>query len=150
KLPAVPERGQGSWRALVPVGTGVMMGLMMGGGMYFTMGGARSPGILLVSVAMTPMMAILTGIMPLSDVLKRRRVFRRARAAFRERIKRVPEEIERAQVVEVSYLQEMAADPETLVERARSLDAHLWERRPESNDWLRLRIGLMETASSVA
>jgi type VII secretion protein EccCb len=149
-LPAAPERGQGSWRALVPVGTGVAMGLMMGGGMYFATGPGRSPAILLLSVGMTPMMAILTGIMPMHDVLKRRSTFRKARSAFRERIKGVGAEIERAREVEASYLHEASPDPDTLVERARMLDQHLWERRPTSSDWLQVRIGLEEAASSLA
>jgi S-DNA-T family DNA segregation ATPase FtsK/SpoIIIE len=150
QLPAVPERGQGSWRSLLPVGTGVVMGLMMGGGMYFATGSGRSPGFLLLSVAMTPLMALLTGIMPLSDLLKRRRTFRQASAAFRERLKGLDEEVARAQETEVVSLHEAAAAPDALVERARTLDTHLWERRPTSADWLQLRIGLMETASSVA
>jgi S-DNA-T family DNA segregation ATPase FtsK/SpoIIIE len=149
-LPAAPERGQGSWRALVPVGTGVAMGLMMGGGMYFATGPGRSPAILLLSVGMTPMMAILTGIMPMNDVLRRRRAFRRATAAFRERIRSIPEEIATARALEASYLHEAAPDPDTLVERARTLDQHLWERRPSSGDWLHLRIGLEQAPSSLA
>jgi S-DNA-T family DNA segregation ATPase FtsK/SpoIIIE len=147
QLPAAPERGQGSWRALLPVGTGVAMGLMMGGGMYFATGPGRSPGILLLSVGMTPMMAILTGIMPMSDVLKRRRAFRKAAVAFRQRIKGIGGEIEKTHAREAAHLHEVSPDPDTLVERARTLDQRLWERRPANSDWLSLRIGLKETAS---
>jgi S-DNA-T family DNA segregation ATPase FtsK/SpoIIIE len=150
RVPPVPERGQGSWRSLVPVGTGVLMGVMMGGSMYLATGPGRPPVVLLMSVGMTPVMALLTGIMPLSDMLRRRSGFRRASAAFRDQIASLGAEIESIQAAEVAYLNESAPDPESLVERARTLDPRLWERRPTSEDWLRLRIGLWSARSSVA
>jgi S-DNA-T family DNA segregation ATPase FtsK/SpoIIIE len=148
-VPAAPERGQGSWRSLLPVGTGVLTGLVMGGSMYFATGPGRPPAVLLMSVAVTPVLALVTGIVPLGDVLRRRGVFRKAEAAFRQRVAGLGAEIERAQAAEVAHLLGAAPDPETLVERARSLDPRLWERGPASDDWLHVRIGLRSAGTNV-
>lgn len=149
RLEAPPERGQASWRALVPVGTGVLMGLAMGGSMYMLSGPGRGAAVLLVSAGMTPMMALITGIMPLQDVLKRRRAFRRGSRQFKERIKGLPAEIESVQAIEASYLRESALDADTLIERARTMEQTLWERRPGNPDWLCLRIGVRDVTSRV-
>jgi S-DNA-T family DNA segregation ATPase FtsK/SpoIIIE len=148
-VPAAPERGQGSWRSLLPVATGVLTGLLMGGSMYLATGPGRPPVVLLMSVAATPVLALVTGIVPLGDVLRRRGQFRRAETAFRQQVAGLDAEIERAQAAVVAHLHEAAPDPETLIERARALDPRLWERRPSSDDWLHLRVGLRSAGSNV-
>jgi S-DNA-T family DNA segregation ATPase FtsK/SpoIIIE len=147
-LAAPPERGQGGWRSLVPVGTGVLMGLMLGGTTYFVSGSGRSPAILLLSAGMTPLMAVLTGILPAQEALRRRSTFRRASRQWRERVDGLGSEIEAAQALESARLHEAAPDLATLLDRVRRLDPTLWERRPGRPDWLRLRLGLEDTASA--
>ncbi|HYW22895.1 MAG TPA: type VII secretion protein EccCb [Terriglobales bacterium] len=148
-VPVAPERGQGTWRSLVPVGTGVLMGLVMGGSMYLATGPGRPPAVLLMSVGVTPLLALLTAIMPLSDVIRRRAGFRRASGAFREQVASLGVVIERAAAAEAAFLNESSPDPESLVERARTLDPRLWERRPSSPDWLSLRIGVRNARTRV-
>jgi S-DNA-T family DNA segregation ATPase FtsK/SpoIIIE len=149
ELGSPPERGQGSWRALIPVGTAVFMGLAIGGSTFLLSGTGQGAALLLVSAGMTPIMALLTGIMPVRDALTRRRTFERAAREFKERIKTLPVEIESLQAIESSYLRESAPDVEALIERARTLDQTLWDRRPGNPDWLGLRVGVMTAASSV-
>jgi S-DNA-T family DNA segregation ATPase FtsK/SpoIIIE len=94
-------------------------------------------------------MALLTGIMPVRDALTRRRTFQRAAGEFKARIKRLPADIESLQAIETAHLRESAPDAEALIERARTLDQMLWQRRPGNLDWLGLRVGVRNTPSNV-
>jgi S-DNA-T family DNA segregation ATPase FtsK/SpoIIIE len=53
-------------------------------------------------------------------------------------------------VEEAGYLQAEAPDAVALVERAHVVDASLWDRRPDSPDWLLLRVGWCDRPSSLS
>src|SRR5256885_11383523 len=54
-----------------------------------------------------------------------------------------------ARAAEADHLEASAPDAAQLAARARALDPSLWERRPDDADWLLLRVGWRDRASSV-
>lgn len=120
--------------ALVPLGMGVAMALAF-----------RSP-FMLIFAAFSP-------IMVLGSVYETKifggRALRKGTAEFRERLEQVDRDMAAACAGRLAYFRSTAPDAATLMQRARTLDPQLWERRPGSADWLLLRVGWADRPSEV-
>ncbi|HSR23239.1 MAG TPA: FtsK/SpoIIIE domain-containing protein, partial [Candidatus Eisenbacteria bacterium] len=76
-----------------------------------------------------------------------RRRHRRAREAFRKRLRELDGELAGARAALAAHLRATTPDLVRVVGRARALDPALWERRPDDADWLLLRVGWADLAA---
>jgi S-DNA-T family DNA segregation ATPase FtsK/SpoIIIE len=141
KMEAPPQKERGGRiplsSALVPLGMGaVMYFVMKGQGLYY-----------LIFMAMSPVVAVFS---LFETRIGGRKGYRRRLAAWRDRLKELDREMAAARAAEAAHLEASAPNTALLGERARALDPSLWERRPEDADWLLLRVGWRDRASSVA
>src|SRR5215472_8335065 len=88
--------------------------------------------------ALTPVMAIVS----IAEIgIPQSMSYRRAVRRFRTRLQELDRDIGAAHEAEVERARAAAPDAPTLLDRARRLDPQLWERRPDDEDWLTLRVG---------
>jgi S-DNA-T family DNA segregation ATPase FtsK/SpoIIIE len=139
KLKPPPERKSGFHlplsSALVPPAMGVVM--------YFASG--HNPTMLLFC-AFSPLMVAVS---LLEGKIGGRREFRRGLAGYQRQLAELEGQVAEARRSEAEYLRACAPDLCSLLDRARSLDPSLWERRPDSPDWLWLRVGWADRDASI-
>jgi DNA segregation ATPase FtsK/SpoIIIE, S-DNA-T family len=140
EAPAPPERQRGTG---LPLGSAAVM-LLMGGVMYFALGRQT---YMLVFFLLSPLFYLGTW---LDGAVGGGWRFRRQARRYRELLQRLDGQMAAAAKAEADYLGAEAPDAVTLVERARRLEAGLWDRRPDSPDWLVLRVGWWDRPSSIS
>ena len=135
---APPQRERGHRPPLSTAVVPLAMGIAMAG--YF-----KQPQYLLFML-LSPVMAAFS---LLEIGIGGRRRHRRATAAFRKGLTKLNAQLAAARTSEVEHLRSTTPDIVQLLERARTLDSALWERRPDHPDWLLLRVGWADRPSSV-
>ncbi|HEY4028338.1 MAG TPA: FHA domain-containing protein, partial [Candidatus Dormibacteraeota bacterium] len=139
KLEAPPAKERGGRlplsSALVPLGMGLVM--------YFVIRQVYFLLFMLLSPVMMVFSLFETGI-------GGRRGFKRRRNAWRGRLKELEREMAASRAAEAAHLEASAPNTAVLADRARTLDPSLWERRPDDPDWLLLRTGWRDRASSIS
>jgi S-DNA-T family DNA segregation ATPase FtsK/SpoIIIE len=140
KLPAPPTRQRGGQ---LPVTSALVM-LVMTGAMYFAMGRQT---YMLIFFVLSPLMYVGTW---LDGSIGGGWSYRRSARRYLEQVERLDGEIAAAWAEEARYVQAEAPDAVALVERAHVVDAGLWDRRPDSPDWLLLRVGWSDLPSSIS
>jgi DNA segregation ATPase FtsK/SpoIIIE, S-DNA-T family len=87
---------------------------------------------------LTPVMAIVS----IAEIgIPQSMSYRRAVRRFRARLQELDREVAVAHEAEASRARAAAPDAPTLLGWAKRLDPRLWERRPDDEDWLSLRLG---------
>jgi S-DNA-T family DNA segregation ATPase FtsK/SpoIIIE len=88
--------------------------------------------------ALTPVMAIVS----IAEIgIPQSLSYRRSVRRFRARLQELERDVAAAHEAQVEQACAAVPDAPTLLDRVRRLDPRLWERRPDDEDWLTLRVG---------
>jgi S-DNA-T family DNA segregation ATPase FtsK/SpoIIIE len=132
-LPAPPSKARKGRlplaASLVPLGAGLLLFLLL-----------KSP-IMLAVAGLSPIMALSTFI---SDRRGGKKSFARKSAEFRVGLNEALSELVQALEDEATRRRAQSPDAPTLLARLDDLAPTLWERRPEDNDFLCLRLGVAD------
>jgi S-DNA-T family DNA segregation ATPase FtsK/SpoIIIE len=97
--------------------------------------------------------ALLSPVMMVFSLLETRfpnRIsYRRSVRRFHRRLQELDRQMAEAAAAETAYARASAPDVLTLLDRARGPDPALWERRPDDEDWLLLRIGWADRPTDI-
>jgi S-DNA-T family DNA segregation ATPase FtsK/SpoIIIE len=141
--PTIASPPRSSWlQALLPLaGVFVMMGLY---------GGLRGDWTLAIPMAaMSGVSAITSMVAALLQRRSHQRQVEESRATYARALDQKRAELERLRQVQRRIRTSVDPDLETLLTRARGRAPRLWERRPEHDDFLNLRLGIGDLPSSV-
>ena len=138
--PTAPSRS--SWLVLfAPAGAAVILGLFIG-----ISSGNYSYAIVILCVAF---------VYPFAMILRQREMQKRwqekreqVRSAFANRMREIERELGDMREQQISGLRSAYPSPEEAMKWAEDLSPSLWERRPGDRDFLELRLGIGEVASS--
>jgi S-DNA-T family DNA segregation ATPase FtsK/SpoIIIE len=130
RLQAPPQRPGGPRLPLAASMAPLVLGIAM-----FVI--TKQPTMLLFSL-LSPVMAVSTF---MSDRRGGRKQYADQLARFRDRAERLREELEEMRRNEIAIRRLHAPDPATLAARAVGHLEDLWERRPDHDDFLTLRVG---------
>jgi S-DNA-T family DNA segregation ATPase FtsK/SpoIIIE len=143
--PSMPQAPSASWWSiLLPIlGIGIFMGITI------TANENTSPALMLGSGAM--MLASVGA--SVANHLQQRKNYQKdldeRRSAYTQALKKVKKELDDARQAQQEALLRTDPDPEDCLSRVLNLDVSLWERRPQDEDFLSLRIGAGEVPLSV-
>jgi S-DNA-T family DNA segregation ATPase FtsK/SpoIIIE len=143
--PAMPQAPSTSWWSiLLPIlGIGIFMGITI------TANENTNPALMLGSGAM---MLASVGASLVNHLQQRKKYqmdLNERRSAYNQAIKKVKKELVDAHQAQKDALLRMDPDPEDCLSQVLNLDVGLWERRPQDDDFISLRIGIGETPLSL-